>query len=163
MRSVSLFAVLMTLAVTASAGELHDKMIGTWKIDLDKLEAVMIADAKEKGQDVAQVKQMLPMMKGMFGQMRITLTDDEMIMKMVNPMSGEAEEKNATYTVVAEEGETVTIEVTQEAEDESEPKTETGTVRFEGDTMIVENEGSPAMPMVRAEDDAGSSETPAAE
>ena len=143
MRIVTLLALILC-AVVASAGELHDKMIGQWKPDVEKLEEVMVAAAVEKGQDEAQVRMMLPMMKQIFAQMTVTFDAESMTMVMPNPMTGEAKTQTMTYKVLSEADGQMQVEMTK-----PEGGTDTGVAKFEGDHLVLTGPDGMAIPLLK--------------
>ena len=121
-------ALACFLVLAGCGGDLHGKMVGDWKVDADymkNMDEYKNASAEEKG--------MLDMMAG---SMQLSITDDTLEMKM--SFMGKEDSKKASYVVKSQDGDTLTIETTDE-----DGKKETGKVRFDGDTMVIEVDDKP--------------------
>jgi len=108
-------------APAAAAGSNHQKFVGDWGFDFDKMST---SDPDLKKQLEAQPGAKAQMQK-MFGSMSINATKDKMTMKF-GP-----ESHNVTYKVTSDDGNKLVIAGTDD-----KGKTETVTLTFEGNDVV---------------------------
>ena len=107
-------ALFMFMAFSAFAGN-HENLVGDWSFNVEKFKA---SDEYKEALKDPQAGQMMPFILNMFSKMKFTFTKTEAVANIPSPDGNNKVEK-ATYTVVADTGNTLEVK-TKGAEDKEE-------------------------------------------
>ncbi len=106
------FMLLATL-IACSSSDPAERILGEWTIDTKSMTEMMMSEVSEKEKQMVQL--MLPMIESM--KINITFTEKEMIMKM--SVMGQEENTKGTYEILETNGDTITVNLKAESEQDS--------------------------------------------
>ena len=107
-----LITLMLILSTCMFAGN-HEKLIGTWKADI---EALKKNPEFEKANKDPNQKMMVNMMLNMFGKMKMTFTKDKLEMQIPSP-DGNTKTEKGTYKILVDKNKTIELNAVSEKGD----------------------------------------------